>query len=148
MLFYSSFVTSSSLIVFTSSIIVTGATLAAQQINELYVVSINETFNISGIIVDSFSGIQIGNILWGGFTWSAAVSLYNLPQYNAQGALITSSSSVVIVDSTTGIITVTNLMINNVGMYVLNMVLTSSNGGYSLQLTSNGILVKQNSSKS
>jgi hypothetical protein len=127
---------------------VTEATLAAQQINEFYVVSVNETFNISGIIVDSFSGIQIGNIQWSGLTWSAAVSLYTLLRYNAQGALIASSSSVVIVDLTTGIITVTNLMINNVGMYVLNMVLTSSNGAYSLQVTSNGILVKENSSKS
>jgi len=133
---------------FTPSITVTEAILAAQQIDQIYVVSINQTFNFSGIIVDSASGVQIGNLQWRGFTWSAAVSLYTLPQYNPQGALITAVSSVVIVDITTGIITATNLAINNVGMYILKMVLTSSNGEYSLQFTSNGILVKENDSKS
>jgi hypothetical protein len=130
-----------------SAITVTRATLAAKQTNRIYVVSINETFNISGIIVDSVSAIQIGNIQWRSFTWSAVVSLYTLSQYNAQGALITSVSSVVIVDTNTGIITATNLAINTVGMYILQMVLTSSNGEYSLQFTSNGILVKNSNSK-
>jgi hypothetical protein len=130
-----------------SAITVTRATLAAKQTNQIYVVSINETFNISGIIVDSVSAIQIGNIQWRSFTWSAVVSLYTLSQYNAQGALITSVSSVVIVDTNTGIITATNLAINTVGMYILQMVLTSSNGEYSLQFTSNGILVKNSNSK-
>jgi hypothetical protein len=121
--------------------------LAAQQINLLDVVTVNQTFNISGIIVDSASGVQIENIQWSGLTWSAAVSLYTLPQYNARGTLIASSSSVVIVDTTTGIITVTNLMINNVGMYIVKMVITSSNGEYALQFTSSGILVIANGSK-
>jgi hypothetical protein len=132
---------------FTPSLTVTEAILAAQQIDQIYVVSINQTFNFSGIIVDSASGVQIASIQWRGLTWSAAVSLYTLPQYNPPGALITSVSSVVIVDITTGIITATNLAINNLGMYILKMVLTSSNNEYSLQFTSNGILVKENDSK-
>lgn len=132
----------------TSSITVTEAILAAQQIDNLYIVSINQTFNFSGIIVDSASGIQIGNIQWRGLTWSATVSLYTLSQYNPSGILITTSSSIVIIDVTTGIITATNLSINKVGMYILKMVLTSSNSEYSLQFMSNGILVKENSSMS
>jgi hypothetical protein len=135
------------LIATTSLITVTQATLAAKQINPFYDVSINQTFNISGIVVDSVSDVQIGSLQWRGFTWSAAVSLYTLSQYNPQGRLITTASSVVIVDITTGIVTATNLAIDTVGMYILKMVLTSSNGEYSLQLNSNGILVKEISSK-
>lgn len=125
----------------------TQAILAAQQINPFDVVSINQTFNISGIIVDSVSGVQIGDIQWGGFSWSATISLYSLPQYQPPGTLKATASSAIIIDTTTGIITATNLLINDTGMYILAMVLTSSNGEYSLQLTSSGILVKDNSSK-
>lgn len=137
----SSFVLNVNLTASTSAISVTEATLGAAQINQFDVVPVNQTFNISGIIIDSVSGVQISNIAWRNCTWSAAVSLYTLSQYNPQGQLITSASSIVIVDITTGIITVTDLAINNVGMYILNMVLSSSDCGYSLQFTSNGILV-------
>lgn len=130
----------------TSSISITKAVLGAQQIDHTYVVSINQTFNFSGVIVDSASGVQIANIQWSGLTWSATVSLYTLPQYNPPGTLTTTNSSIVIVDVTTGTITATNLAITQVGMYILKMVITSSNGEYSLQFTSNGILVKENSS--
>jgi hypothetical protein len=129
------------LIVFTSTISVTGASLAGKQINKISVVSINETFNISVVIVDSVSQYPISNIQWRGFTWSASVSLYVFPEYNPQGLLTTSSP--VSIDATTGIITAIDLSIDTIGMYILNVVLTSSNGEYSFVVTTSGILVKQ-----
>ncbi|CAF5083871.1 unnamed protein product, partial [Rotaria sp. Silwood1] len=49
------------------------------------------------------------------------------------------------VDPTTGTITATDLAISDKGMYIIKLQITSSNGQYSIQFTSNGILVKENS---
>jgi hypothetical protein len=140
----SSFILNVDLTANSSSLAITKATLAAKQI---YVVSINEIFNISVVIVDNVSRLQIGNIQWRGLTWSANVSLYNLPEYNSNGTLIKSNTSSIIIDPIQGTIIGTDLAIDTIGMYVIKVQLVSSNSEYSFSLMSNGILVKKNSSK-
>jgi hypothetical protein len=141
-------VASAGLVVTTSSsVTVTDAVLSAVQYGNVGVVSTNEIFNISATIVDQITKIQLGNIQWGSFTWTAVVSLYTSVQYQASGTLVSTASSVVIVNPTTGIITATNLAITKIGMYILQILLTSTNNAYSISLTSNGILVKDPSSK-
>jgi hypothetical protein len=130
-----------------SSVIVGQASLAVTLVQPIYVVTVNEPFNISVRPIDSITGGPLGQICWNNWTWTATVSLYTLSQYNSQGSLILSSTSITIVDPIAGIVRVTNLMINDIGMYVLNIRLVSSNNQYSLQVTSNGILAIANSSK-
>ena len=131
-----------------SSVSVKNVELAAKQSVNVDIVSQNETFNLTTIIVDKISKVKIGNIQWGNFTWSATASLYTSLQYQSNGSLITTSSSAIIVDTTAGTITATNLAISELGMYVIKLEITSSNNQYSISLPSNSILVKQNSSKS
>jgi hypothetical protein len=130
-----------------SSLTITEAQLGVEQIDVISVVSINQTFNISVVIVDSRSRLPIGNITWRSFTWSASISLYSLPEYNSNGTLNTTNTSAIIIQISSGTIIATNLMINSIGMYIIKVELTSSNNEYALSLISNAILVKQNSSK-
>ncbi|CAF1248643.1 unnamed protein product, partial [Rotaria sordida] len=60
-------------------------------------------------------------------------------------SLITTSSSRIIVDPAAGTITATDLAISEIGMYIIKLQITSSNRVYSFPFTSNGILVKENS---
>lgn len=145
--FSSTFVFNTSLTANSSSITVTDAILAAKQYGNVDVVSVNQLFSLSLVIVDKASQIPLHNIQWGNFTWSASVSLYGLLQYAADGSLNNPSSSVIIVDTTAGTITANNLSINDTGMFIIKVQLMSSNNLYNIALTSNGILVKESSSK-
>ena len=145
---FSAFVASANLVVSSSSVSVSDPVLAARQSDKLDIVSVNQTFNLSVIIVDKISKAKIGNIQWSSFTWSAVVSLYTSLQYKRNGSLIQSPSSAIIVDTTAGTITATNLAIDAVGMYIVKVELRSSNNLYVIPMTSNGILVKEASSKS
>jgi hypothetical protein len=130
-----------------SSVIVGQASLVVTVVEPIYVVTVNQTFNISVRPVDSVTGGQLNQICWNNWTWTANVTLYTLDEYNPQGSLIVSGASITIVDPAAGIVQVTNLMINNIGMYILSIRLTSSNNQFSLHVTSNGILVSANASK-
>ena len=143
----SSFVTALNLTAGAPSLIVAEPILAAQQYINVDVVSVNDTFNLSSIIVDGISKKKVGNIAWGNFNWTASASLYTSVQYQSNGSLIGSVSSAVVVDTTAGTITATNLAINEPGMYVVKLQIRSSNNVYALILTSNAILVKANTSK-
>ncbi|CAF5159285.1 unnamed protein product, partial [Rotaria sp. Silwood1] len=61
------------------------------------------------------------------------------------GSLIRRSSSSIIIDTTAGTITATNLAISEVGAYIITIEITSSNNQFSIPFTSNCILVKENS---
>jgi hypothetical protein len=146
-IFNSLFTSNINLTANSSLLTITKAILAAKQIDYISVISINETFNISVVIVDSQSNLQIGNLQWRNFTWLANVSLYSLPQYNSNGTLNAMNTSEIIIEVSTGAIIATNLFINAIGMYVIKVELISSNNEYVISLTSNAILIKQNSSK-
>ncbi|CAF1015901.1 unnamed protein product [Rotaria sp. Silwood1] len=141
----SSFMSNINLTANSSSLTITKAILAAKQIDHIYVVSINETFNISVVIVDSQSHLPIGNIHWRDMTWSANVSLYNLPEFNSNGTLTKTNTSSIIINPIKSTIIATDLVIDTIGMYVIKVQLASSNNEYAFSLVSNGILVKKNS---
>ncbi len=121
---------------------VTNAILDGQQVNNIYIVNVSETFSISVMPIDSITRLQLGRIQWGNWTWEANVTLRSLPKFNRQGILIPASSSRTIIDLQTGTITISDLTINDTGMYVLNVRLVSTNNEYDITLASNGILVK------
>jgi hypothetical protein len=102
---------------------------------------------MTAIIIDQITKIKIGNIQWGSFTWSATASLYTDKFCKANGTLLGTTSSAVIIDVTAGTINVTYLTITQPGMYVIKLQITSTDGRYSIPLTSNSILVKKNTSK-
>jgi hypothetical protein len=130
-----------------SSVTVGQASLTITVVEPIYVVTVNEAFNISVRPIDSVTGGQLGEICWNSWTWTASVSLYSLTAYNPQGSLILGPSSITIVDPIAGIVQVTDLKIDDIGMYVLSIRLVSSNNQYSLHVTSNGILAIANGSK-
>jgi hypothetical protein len=130
-----------------TSVSVTNAILAAKQYGIVDVVSINQPFSLSLVIVDQVSSIKLDNIQWGGFTWSASVSLYGFLQYSGNGSLSNVPASSIVVDTTAGTITANNLTIDSTGMYIIQVQLLSSNNLYNISLTSNAILVKTASSK-
>jgi hypothetical protein len=138
-------VTGINLVASSPSVSVGNAVLSAQQYIDVDVVSVNQTFNLTSIIVDKISNKQVGNIQWGSFTWLATASLYTDITYQATGQLVASSTSAVIIDTTGGTITITNLEINAQGMYVVKLQITSSDNVYSITITSNAILVKNQS---
>jgi hypothetical protein len=140
-------VTGINLVASSPSVSVGNAVLSAQQYIDVDVVSVNQTFNLTSIIVDKISNKQVGNIQWGSFTWLATASLYTALQYQATGQLVASSTSAVVIDTTGGTITITDLKINAQGMYVVKLQITSSDNVYSITITSNAILVKNQSSK-
>ncbi|CAF5063421.1 unnamed protein product, partial [Rotaria magnacalcarata] len=73
---------------------------------------------------------RLGQVTWGGWTWSALVSVYTLPKYNRNGTLIISPSPTLVIDSSAGTVTVTNMTINGTGMYMLNVTLISTNAQF------------------
>jgi hypothetical protein len=111
-------------------------------VNNVYVVNVTELFSISVMPVDRFTGLQLGQIQWDNWNWSASVDLYSLPQFNRQGSIVASSLSRTVINLAAKTVTVTNLAINGTGMYVLRISLVSSNNVHRITLPSNGILVK------
>ena len=97
--------------------------------------------------IDSITRRQLGAIQWGNWSWRANVTLRSLPQYNRDGVLLATSSSRTIISLQAGTVTLTNLKINAIGMYVLSIRLVSNNTEYSFELASNGILVKVDDGK-
>ncbi|CAF3365916.1 unnamed protein product [Rotaria sp. Silwood1] len=136
----SSFFTTANLTVQTDPVTVTEAILGGQQVNNIYVVNVNDTFDISVVPVDNITGLQLGQIKWDNWTWWTNVTLYNLPNFNSHGSLIAQNISTTIVNLTA--VTVTDLSINATGMYILNIRLVSSDNKHTIQMVSNGILVK------
>ena len=130
-----------------TSVSVTNAVLAAQQYGTVDVVSINQPFSLSLVIIDQISNIRLDNIQWGGFSWSASVLLYGFLQYSGNGSLSNVPASSIVVNTVAGTITANNLTINATGMYIIQVQLLSSNNVYNISLTSNAILVKVASSK-
>lgn len=144
---FSSFTSNVNLTANSSSLTISKATLSAKQIDPIATVSINETFNISIILIDSQTRLQIGNIQWRNLSWLANVSLFTLPEYNSNGKLIQLNTSKILIDIQTGKIIAINLAIDQIGMYILKVQLKSTNNEYEFSLKSTAILVKQNSSK-
>ncbi len=139
--------TAINLIASSPSVSVGSAVLSAQQYIDVDVVSVNQTFNLTSIIVDKISNKKVGNIQWGTFTWSATASLYTAIQYQSTGQLVASSTSAVVIDTTGGTITITDLAINTWGMYIVKLEIISSDNVYSITITSNAILVKNQTSE-
>ncbi|CAF2873113.1 unnamed protein product [Rotaria sp. Silwood2] len=102
-----------------SSVSVSSPILSVMQYINVDVVSINETFNLTTLIVDKISKTKIGNIQWGNSNWSATASLYTSLQYQSNGSLLATASSSVIVDTTKSTISVTNLAISEIGIIVV-----------------------------
>lgn len=142
----STFMSNINLTANSSSLIITDAKLAIKQIDHIYVVSINETFNISVTIIDFQTLLPIGNILWRNRTWSANVSLYNLPEFSSNGTLSATNESSLIIDVARSTIIAKDLIIDSIGMYLIKVQLASSNNEYIFSLVSNAILVKDASS--
>ncbi|CAF3091006.1 unnamed protein product [Rotaria socialis] len=139
-----SFITNASMTANSSSVTVGQASLAVTVVEPIYVVTVNQPFNISVRPIDSITGDQLGQICWNNWTWTANISLHTLSQCNPHGALVISTTSITIVDPMANMVQVTNLMINHIGMYILSIRLVSSNNQYSLHVTSNGILAIAN----
>ncbi|CAF3684556.1 unnamed protein product [Rotaria socialis] len=124
----------------TVNLTVTNPILSAIQSDDVSVVSKNETFNMTVLIVDQISKTRIADIHWGGFSWTATVSLYTSLQYQSNGSLIAASTSTAIVNLTAGTVTATNLEITEIGMYVFSMTITSSNNQYSILFTKGSVV--------
>ncbi|CAM2722167.1 unnamed protein product [Rotaria socialis] len=136
-----SFVNISNLTVISSMIAVTQATLAGLEVNHVYVTKVSQRFNVSVMPVDSVTRRRLGQVTWGTWIWTSAVSLYTLPRHNRSAILTVDPSSRTIVDSSAGTVTITDIAINNTGMFILNVSLVSSDHMYSIQVITNGILV-------
>lgn len=120
---------------------VTRAVLGGQQVDGIYHVQVNQTFDVSLVPVDKATGKQLINIQWGSnWTWRANASLYALPKFNQPGFLIPINSTTTI-DTSAGRIRLTSLTINTVGMYILNLGLVSTDGEHQISFPSNAILV-------
>ncbi|CAF4012065.1 unnamed protein product [Rotaria sp. Silwood2] len=140
----SSFLATTNLSVQAASVSVTQAVLAGEQVNNVYVANVNETFSIAVMPVDSVTRLRLGQIQWGSWRWSANVTLISLPKFNRHGSLVKNNSSRTNIDLVAGTVTITNLAINATGMYVLQIRLVASNNEHIIELPSNGILVKEN----
>lgn len=126
----------------------TKAILDGQQVDNIYQVNVNQEFGISVLPIDNITRRRLGHVVWGNWTWQVNVTLYRLVKYNQPGLLLIGNNSFPpIINTEAGTITVNNLKINDTGMYVLNIHLVSSNNEYVITLTSNGILVNNDSSK-
>ena len=126
---------------------VTKAVLAGQQVDGIYRVLVNQTFDISLMPVDQVTGKPLNNIRWGSnWTWIANASLYSLPKFNRPGSLIPINSNTSI-NLSAGRIKLTSLMLNTIGMYILNLGLISTDGEYTISFPSNAILVYDNDGK-
>ncbi|CAF3595884.1 unnamed protein product [Rotaria sordida] len=99
----------------TTNCTVTQAVLAGRQVNNVYVVNVNETFSISVMPIDSVTRLRLGQIQWGGWQWSANVNMYSLPSFNRLGSLVRNSTSRTVINLVAGTVTITNLALNFTG---------------------------------
>lgn len=139
--FSSSLANSLNLTVRSPMISVTATTIAGVEVDHRYVVEVNERFNVSVMPVDSITRRRLGQVMWGGWNWTVSVSLYSLPRYNRAATLIVDSTSRTLIDPIAGTVTVTNIAIDSIGMFMLSISLVSSNQQYTFQVRSSGILV-------
>ena len=131
------------LTVITGPITVTKAVLDGQQVNNIYVVNINQQFSVSVMPIDRITRKKLGLIQWSNWRWTSTISQYILPNYNRLGSLITNSSSRININLIAGLVTIPNLSFNGIGMYILSIRLISSNNEHDFQVISNAILVKE-----
>ncbi|CAF3925163.1 unnamed protein product [Rotaria sp. Silwood2] len=143
----SSFMTTSNFTVISSIITVTQAILAGIEVDHVYVTTVNEQFNVSVMPIDSVTRRRIGQIIWGNWTWARSVSFYAFPQCNRSTTLIISPSSRTLINLSAGTVTITDIAINATGMFILNISLVSTNNMYTIQVITNGILVKSNNNE-
>lgn len=142
-IYYRPFFQSLNLTAQTGNVTVGPATLTGQQVNNIYVVNVNETFSVSVMPIDSVTRLRLGQIQWGGWRWLMNVELFSLPNFNYQGLLVPNSLSRTNINLVANTVTQTNLAINVTGMYILKIHMTTTNNQYDFELTSNAILVKQ-----
>lgn len=139
---FSSFFQNANLTVESIPITVTNAIIAGEQVNNIYVVNVSEKFDITIIPVDKQTRLPLGKVRWGNWTWTANVTLRNLPKYNRPGKLIRTSSIAPVIDPVAKTITIRDLKINSTGMFMIDIRLVSTNNEHVISLSSNGILVK------
>ncbi|CAF0989893.1 unnamed protein product, partial [Adineta ricciae] len=72
----------------------------------------------------------------------ANVTIYTLPKFQPQGTVIKLNTSRSLLSRPNKPVTIPDLTIDGLGMYILNVLLVSTNNQYIVTLTSNGILVK------
>ncbi|CAF0767722.1 unnamed protein product, partial [Adineta ricciae] len=72
----------------------------------------------------------------------ANVTIYTLPKFQPQGTVIKLNTSRSLLSRPNKPVTIPDLTIDSLGMYILNILLVSTNNQYIVTLTSNGILVK------
>ncbi|CAF1656840.1 unnamed protein product, partial [Adineta ricciae] len=89
----SSFFQNANLTVQTDPITVTNATLAGQQLNNVYVINISQAFDISILLIDNVTRRQIGQTQWDDWKWTANVTIYTLPKFQPQGTVIKLNTS-------------------------------------------------------
>ena len=135
------------LVATTSNVAISNPNLDAVQVNEVGVVAVNQTFNITAALVDSESKQQLVDLNWMSSNWVISVSLHTLPRCNPDGVLVTGAPLSTVVDPNNNRITATNLAITAVGMYVIEIRLQNSNPLVDITVISNATLVKENSSK-
>jgi hypothetical protein len=148
LLSFSSFFQTANLTVRASFVPVGRAVLAGQQVDNTYIVNVNQTFDISVKPVDSVTRRQLVSVQWGNWTWEASATLYRLPTLNRPGALIPLRTSNTTINRQRTAVNLTGLQINAVGMYVLNVRLESTNNEHMFTLLSTAILVKYSDGQS
>lgn len=121
----------------------TRALLDGQQVNNVYVVNINQQFSVSVMPIDRITRRKLGQIQWSNWRWTATVAQKFLPNYNRLGSLITNSSSRININLVAGLVTIPNIWFTGTGMYMLSVRLISSNNEHDFEVISNAILVKQ-----
>ncbi|CAF4657274.1 unnamed protein product [Rotaria sp. Silwood1] len=114
----SSFYMTRNLTIQTTTVNVSQAILAGRQVNNIYVVDVNQTFSVSVTPIDRVTRLKLAAIQWSGWQWYANVSLQTLPQFNRQGVLMRNNLSRTIVNVGAGTVTITNLTINATGSVV------------------------------
>lgn len=131
----------------TTVVTVTKAILSARQISNSYYLNRNESFQIVAIPIDNATKLSLAKIQWGTWQWSINVSMHNLAYYNPTGSLFVKNGSRTIIDIRAGTITITNLAINGIGMFILGITLTSSDNVYNISITSSAMLLREDKRK-
>ena len=135
-----SFVQTADLSVRSPAIEVSNAIPDGEQDTVISVVNVNQRFTVRIKLIDEITRLPLGNIRWGSWTWNATVALRSLSKYNGQGTLI--QTGALVVDADAKVLIMPVLQITAIGMYVLNIRLSSTNNEYAIALSSGGILVK------
>lgn len=120
----------------------TNALISGRQVNNIYVVNVNEVFAVAVMPIDRVTKLRLAQIQWGTWRWLANVTMYTLPSFNRVASLVANNSSRTVINLVAGTVSVTGLSLNGTGMYVLQIRLTSSNNEHDFTITSTGILAK------